>query len=349
MPVTSQSFGSFAKGDVTLYSLTSDVGVRADVMNYGAALVSLCTPDRNGNLSNIVLGYDRLEDYLTDKNYIGVIVGRYANRIANGSFMLDSRNFDLPNNDGENHLHGGVDGFDKRLWQAMVRQDANGCGVKFTLDSPHLDQGYPGNLTVGIEYWLTHDGMLSIFLTAETDRVTVVNLASHSYFNLSYNERIDGHRIRLFASSYTPVDKDLIPTGVISPVAGSPFDFRAEKEVGIDLTGSHPQLVLAGGFDHNFVVDGPPGTLRPVADVSDPGSGRQILISSTQPGVQFYTGNMLAGKFKPHAGLCLETQHFPDSPNRSSFPSTLVFPEEPYAETIEYRFSVTSEEVNVGV
>ena len=325
MPIPSRPFGSSAKGPVTLYTLESANGVGVDIMNYGATLVSLRTPDGDGNLKDIILGHDRLEDYLSDRNFLGAIVGRYANRIANASFMLDDQKYDLPANDGPNQLHGGAEGFDKALWNPAPYQDAGGCGVRLALNSPHLDQGYPGVLDVEIDYRLTVDGTLSIAMTATTDRPTVVNLASHAYFNLTDEDNIAGHRLKLFASSYTPVDDSLIPTGDLSPVDGTAFDFRTKKAMTRD-------------YDHNFVVDGTPGTLRPVAYVCDPVSGRRLRVSSTQPGVQFYTGNNLTGAFQPRAGFCLETQHFPDSPNRPDFPSVRVDPDHPYKETIEYRF-----------
>ncbi len=342
MPITSRLFGTSPAGDVTLFSLKSGSGVCANIINHGAALVSLLTPDRHGALKNIVLGHNQLEDYQAERGYLGAIVGRYANRIANACFSLDGQQYVLPVNNAPNHIHGGPKGFDKVLWQATAYENASGCGVRLTYASPHLDQGYPGALQAGVDYYLAADGILSITLTASSDRPTIVNMTTHSYFNLSNDETILGHRLKLYARAYTPVDKYLIPTGDVADVAGTPFDFRAPKVIGADLSADHPQLALSGGFDHNFIVDGTPGELRPVAEVSDPGSGRVVSVSSTQPGVQFYTGQNLPRQFAPHSGLCLETQHYPDSPNQASFPTTLIQPGVPYRERIEYRFNVFS-------
>lgn len=337
MSVTSRPYGNTRQGPVTIFSIQSKNRVSVDIINYGATLVSLRVPTRDGGLKNVVLGYERLEDYMTDKNYLGAIVGRYANRIANGCFSIHDKNYKTPRNDGSHHLHGGPNGFNTALWNATAIEEIGKSGVQLNLHSPHLDQGYPGNLDVSVIYWLSDEGVLSIEMKATTDRPTVVNLTSHAYFNLSDKDDICDHRLKLFSSSYTPVDDGLIPTGNISPVAATPFDFRSEKTIGTDITADHPQLQVAGGYDHNFVIDGTSGNLRPVAKAGDPVSGHQLLISSTQPGVQFYSGNNLTGRFRPRAGFCLETQHFPNSPNQPPFPSVLVSPEKPYYEKIEFR------------
>jgi aldose 1-epimerase len=338
MAVKIRPFGAVTEGQVARYEMTSNAGVTVAIMNYGATLVSLNSPDRQGDFRNIILSHDRLDDYLSDGNFLGVIVGRYANRIAGAAFSLAGTEFSLPANDGRNHLHGGPGGFHRKLWQAEIGQADTGSEVRLSLTSPHLDQGYPGNLTSQVTYRLSDDGTLAITMTATSDRPTVVNMTNHSYFNLSGTENILDHRLRLDCSAFTPGDEGLIPTGDIFTVENTPFDFRQTKAIGLDLQDEHPQLNVAGGYDHNFVVDGAPGKLRPVAELSDPHSGRQVAIRSTQPGVQFYTGNNLVGPFQRHGGLCLETQHFPDSPNQPAFPSTEIGPEKPYREIIEYRF-----------
>jgi aldose 1-epimerase len=343
MRATSRPFGSSPKGPVTLYTIESDCGISARIMDYGATLVSLRSPDKNGGVRNIVLGFDCLEDYLADDNFLGVIVGRFANRIANASFELRGQRYDLPANNGINHIHGGPGGFDKALWTSSLVQDSDGCGVKLVLNSPHLDQGYPGNLDVRVDYRLAADGTFSINFTATPDQATFVNMTSHTYFNLSLEKGISGHHLKLFASVFTPVGKGLIPTGQFAQVEGTPFDFRTQKSIDFDQMEKDPQLAIANGYDHNFAIDGVPGSLRPVARVWAPDSGRTLLVSSTQPGVQFYSGNNLGGIFKPQNGFCLETQHFPDCPNQPSFSSALVLPEKPYAEKIEYKFGTEAQ------
>jgi aldose 1-epimerase len=340
MPVTTHSFGNHADGDVSLYELTSDSGISAAIMNYGATLVSLKTPDRESNYRSIVLRHDSVDDYLKDGNFLGAIAGRYANRIAGAAFSLNGKAYKLMANNGDNQLHGGPVGFNKALWRANPYQDAGGSGIRLGHFSPDLDQGFPGNLSVTADYHLSNEGILRLTLGAETDRPTVVNLTSHSYFNLHGQGDVGQHKLKLFADAYTPVGDGLIPTGEIVPVANGSFDFRAAKEIGQDLHDDHPQLVLGGGYDHNFVVADSPGALRAVAEVSEPVTGRRLWLASTQPGVQFYSGNNLSGKFQPQDGFCLETQHFPNSPNQKTFPSTTVLPEKPYQEIIEYRFAV---------
>jgi len=338
MAVKTQQFGTVAGGRVEQYELSSKTGVSTTIMNLGAAVVAINCPDRHGESNNIVLCHERPDDYLSDTNFLGVMVGRYANRIAGSAFELAGTRNELPANDGKNHLHGGPGGFHRKLWQAEIERGDAGSQIRLSLASPHLDQGYPGNLVAQVIYRLTEDGVLTITMTATSDRPTVVNMTNHSYFNLSGTEDILDHRLRLHCGAYTPADDDLVPTGDIVSVANSPFDFRQAKPVGQDLQNDHPQLKRAGGYDHNFVVDAAPGNLRPVAELSDPLSGRQVIIRSTQPGVQFYTGNNLTSPFQRHGGLCLETQHFPNSPNQPNFPSTVIGPEKAYREVIEYRF-----------
>jgi len=316
MPVQVTPFGNSA----SLYTLEGG-GVRATVTNFGAALVSLYHPDG----TDVVLGFDDVAGYRADDQFIGVIVGRYANRIAGGRFELDGETWQLPRNDGLNHLHGGPDGFGRRMWEAHV--DEANTSVCFRLISPHLDQGYPGRLSVCASYQLTADGRLLVTLDATADRPTIVNLASHAYFNLAGGGDVLGHTLKLHAHQYTPADSALIPTGDIVEVAGTPFDFRAPRP-------------FDGDLDTNFVVDGDPGNLRPVAEACDPVSMRCLRVRATAPGVQVYGGqNLGAGKhFSPHEGLCLEAQYFPNSPNQPEFSTPLIDQDHPYHEVVEYRF-----------
>lgn len=303
-----------------LYELEGG-GVRATVSNFGAALVSLYHPDG----TDVVLGFDDVADYRADDQFIGVIVGRYANRIAGGQFELDGETWSLPCNDGPNHIHGGPDGFGRRLWEAHVDEDDN--SICLQLVSAHLDQGYPGRLSVSVSYRVTEDGRLVVTLDGTTDRPTIVNLASHAYFNLAGAGNVLGHTLKLHAHLYTPADRALIPTGDIVEVAGTPFDYRDPRP-------------FDGDLDTNFVVDGDPGNLRPVAEVCDPVSMRFLRVRATAPGVQVYGGqNLGAGKrFNAYGGLCLEAQYFPNSPNQPQFASPRIDPDHPYREVVEYSF-----------
>jgi len=286
-------------------------GVRAQVTDYGAALVSLRHPDGTG----LVLGFDDVSGYQRDESFRGVIAGRYANRIAEGRLTLGGKTWVLPCNNGRNHLHGGPEGFGKRFWQAEMDEAA--AAVRFLLISPHLDQGYPGEVTAAVRYAIEDDGRLTLTLSARADRPTVVNLTPHGYFNLAGADDIASHLLRLHCSTFTPVDGDLIPTGEIAEVAGTPFDFRAPRPF-------PPEI------DLNFAVDGEPGTLRPVAEVRDPRSGRTLVVRATAPGVQVYGGG-------GSGGFCVEPQYFPDSPNQPAFAAPVVDPDHPYEETVEYR------------
>jgi aldose 1-epimerase len=336
VPVTSRNFGDSAAGPVTLYKMKNAIGHCAEVMNFGATLVSFWIPNETSENRNIILGYSTFESYKNDPNFLGVIVGRFANRIGNARFEIDHEEYLLQANDGTNQLHGGPNGFDKALWDAKPTEGENYCGVQLTHFSPHLDQGFPGNVQASVEYQLGEDGTLTIYLSATTDQLTVMNMTSHSYFNLSGAPDILGNEVILYASSYTPIDDTLIPTGEVRSVNGTVFDFRKSKTISDGIDADDTQIKIAGGYDHNYVVDGSPGMLRPVAEIRDPITSNTLLVSSTQPGVQFYTGNNLTGDFKKYAGLCIETQHFPDSPNKPEFPTTLLNPKAEYSETIKY-------------
>ena len=336
--------------------LESDAGARARLINYGATLVSLEIPDREGQLADVVLGFDDLERYRGPHPHFGSIVGRFANRIAGGRFELDGRAFALATNAGPNHLHGGAVGFGRVIWQSEPIRDANASGVVFQYRSDDGEEGYPGNLDVVVSYRLTHDNELWIDYEAHTDATTIVNLTHHSYFNLADGGAGDilGHGLQLMANQYTPVDKSAIPTGELAAVDGTPMDFREMREIGSrigEITGD------PGGYDHNFVLDksdlarsslsNADCELTLAAVVSDPISGRVMEIHTSEPGIQFYTSNSLNGEwigkgntvYRRHAALCLETQHFPDSPNHPAFPSTRLAAGERYSQTTVHRFS----------
>ncbi|HUK01190.1 MAG TPA: aldose epimerase family protein [Steroidobacteraceae bacterium] len=341
-------FGHAGSQQVDLYTLSNAHGIELQVMTYGATIVSLKTPDRAGRLQNIVLGFDSLEPYLAGVPYFGATVGRYANRIAQGRFELEGKRYELPRNDGPNTLHGGLRGFDKRIWTAEPLPVPKGVALRLTYVSVAGEQGYPGTLTAHVTYRLGDDDALTIEYQARTSAATPVNLANHAYFNLSGDPRgtILQHVLEISASRFTPVDAHLIPTGELKSVAGTPFDFREPQSIGSRISADDEQLRLGHGYDHNWVLDRKrSGELAPAAVLSDPASGRVLEIRTTQPGVQFYSGNFLDGKpagsgsaFAYRSGLCLETQHFPDSPNEPSFPSTILQPGQTYRETTVLSF-----------
>jgi aldose 1-epimerase len=327
---------------VEIYKLTNAHGIEARVMTYGATLVSLTAPDRSGHFKNIVLGFDSLAPYLAGVPYYGATVGRYANRIANGSFTLDGKTYQLAKNDGPNTLHGGKRGFDKRIWKAELLPASGGAGVRMTLVSAAGEEGYPGELTVQATYRLDEKDNLEIEYRATTTAPTPVNLANHAYFNLTGDPTVPvlDHVLTIHADRFTPVDATLIPTGELRPVAGTPFDFTTAHAVGARIADQDEQLRLGRGYDHNWVLNESPSGMALAAVVTDPGSGRSLEVRTTQPGVQFYTGNFMDGKpaaaggsvYAHRTGLCLETQHFPDSPNQPKFPSTILRPGQRYVQ-----------------
>lgn len=327
--------------------LTNGHCLEAKVIAYGGILTSLRVPDRNGNLGNVVLGFNNLEDYQTRNPFFGAIIGRYGNRIGNAKFTLDGVQYTLPVNDGPNSLHGGAKGFDKQTWTV---QDSTDNSVTLTYLSKDGEQGYPGNLSVKNVYTLTDNNELRIEYTATTDKPTVVNLTNHSYFNLCGNGAgsVYDHIVTINADRYTPVNDTLIPTGELAPVEGTPFDFRLPRLVGAGLRSAHPQIVRARGYDHNFVVNRSEGdSLALAARVYDPTSGRIMEVFTTEIGVQFYTANFIdatlvgssGGMYRQGDAFCLETQHFPDSPNKPEFPSTVLRPGETYHSVTVYKFS----------
>jgi aldose 1-epimerase len=350
-PITIRPFGTLPDGRrAELYVLTNRGGMQASIATYGGILTALTAPDRWGRLNDVVLGFDRLEPYLARHPYFGAIVGRYANRIAKGSFILDGKRFSLATNNNENHLHGGIIGFDKVLWRAEPRSAANGPQVELAYVSLDGEEGYPGRLEVTVSYTLIHDNALRIDYRATTDKPTPVNLTNHSYFNLAGQGGGDvlEHRVSIEADRLTPVDSGLIPTGELRSVEGTAMDLRAPIAIGSRIDAEDEQLRLAGGFDHNWVLNKPEAELSLAARVSEPTTGRVMEVLTREPGVQFYTANFLDGSlsgkdgvvYRRRCALCLETQHFPDSPNRPEFPSTILRPGDLYETTTIYRFSV---------
>lgn len=345
-----QPFGTDDDGsEVLLYTLENRHGLRVSITNYGGIVTRLHVPDRHGEFADVVLGHDSLASYLAGHPYFGAIVGRYGNRIAKGRFELDDIEYQLATNNGENHLHGGLRGFDKAVWEARPYADSAEAGLELSYVSADGEEGYPGRLSVTVTYALTDADQLRIEYTAETDAPTVLNLTHHGYFNLAGHNSGDilNHELALAASRFTPVDSGLIPTGELAPVAGTPFDFRDPTAIGGRIAGADPQLRYGGGYDHNFVIDDYDGTLRYAAGVYEPVSGRLMEVYTTEPGIQFYSGNFLDGSdmgkggtaYGLRAGFCLETQHFPDSPNKPGFPSTVLRPGEVHLSTTIYQFS----------
>ncbi|MGO9084992.1 MAG: aldose epimerase family protein [Candidatus Sulfotelmatobacter sp.] len=347
--VQQQPFGTRDGRPVNLYTLTNSHGVEVRVMNYGGIILSIRVPDRQGQLADIVLGHETLEGYIPNPPYLGAVVGRYANRIANGKFTLDGKTYTLPQNDGTNTLHGGLKGFDKVTWDAEPLKGKT--GVAFSYLSKDGEEGFPGNLKVKVTYTLTDANALVIDYEATTDKATPINLSQHSYFNLAGegNGDILNHEIMLNADRFTPVDKNLIPTGELRPVKGTPLDFTTSTRVGARIDDNYDQLTLAHGYDHNWIINrnADDEGLVLAARVYEPTSGRVLEVSTTQPAVQFYTGNFLDGTvtgkhghiYKRRYGLCLETQHYPDSPNHPDFPSTILRPGETFRQKTVFKFS----------
>ena len=340
--VTQQDFGQADGKAVYLYTLTNKNGAAVKITNYGGIVTSWVAPDKKGNASSIVLGFDSLSGYLAKPPYFGALVGRYGNRIANGKFKIGDSSYTLATNNGKNHLHGGLKGFDKVVWDASMVDSV--AALTLTYTSKDGEEGYPGNLKVTVVYTFSDDNELGIEYSAETDKPTVLNLTNHSYFNLtgSVENTILQHSLTINADAYTPVDSTLIPTGVLQPVKGTAFDFTSPAVIGSRIAS------VPGGYDHNYVLNSKDGSLQLAAVLADSVSGRKLEVYTTQPGMQFYTGNFLDGSIKTsdgkaigkNAALCMETQHFPDSPNQPSFPSTLLKPGEKYHTVTKYKLSL---------
>jgi len=347
--IKNQAFGTVPEGPVDLYTMTNSRGMEVRAMNYGGIIVSLRVPDKKGVLADVVLGFDALDAYLNNKPYFGAIIGRYANRIAKGKFALDGVEYRLARNNGMNSLHGGLKGFDKVLWHGEQFENNHGIGVVFTYTSKDGEEGYPGNLKTTVTYTLTDQNELQIEYEATTDKATPVNLTNHSYFNLAGegNGDILKHELMLDADRFTLVDSTLIPTGELPSVARTPFDFTKPTAIGERIDANNEQLAIAHGYDHNFVLNRKSSRLELAGRVHEPQTGRVLEVYTTEPGIQFYTGNFLDGTitgknehaYKKRAALCLETQHFPDSPNHSHFPSSILKPELIYHSRTVYNFS----------
>lgn len=341
--ISKKPFGTLNDGrNADLYILTNANDMEVHITNYGGIVTAIKTPDKDGNIENVVLGFDSLKKYLGDDPYLGAIVGRYANRIADGTFTLDGKKYTLAKNNGDNHLHGGIKGFDSVLWDAEMMDDGS---LKLSYLSEDGEEGYPGNLDVRVTYSLTDDNGLHIEYEATTNQATPVNLTNHSYFNLSGNPEatILDHQLKINADRYTPVNDELIPTGEIQPVEGTPFDFTEFHRVGARID------QVEGGYDHNYVLNqAASDSLFHAATLYSPESGREMKVLTIEPGIQFYSGNFLDGSLKgpdgtpfvQHAALCLETQHFPNSPNEPEFPSTILRPDEKYHTVTVYQFSI---------
>ncbi|MFO7973572.1 MAG: aldose epimerase family protein [Candidatus Hydrogenedentota bacterium] len=337
------------EGKADIYTLTNANGMEAQITNYGGIVTSLRVPDANGELADVVLGYPSIEGYIENPSYFGCLVGRFGNRIAKGKFTLDGKEYSLAANDGPNHLHGGVKGFNKVLWKAtpVGREDA--VGLKLTYVSPNGEEGYPGTLKTTVHYWLTNANELEIVYEAVTDKPTPINLTHHGYFNLDGQGTGDilDHVMMINADRYTPVDETLIPIGELASVDGTPFDFTKPTPIGERINADHEQIKRGGGYDHNFVLNSKDGSLALAARVVAPESGRVMEVYTTQPGVQFYAGNFLDGTitgkqgkvYEKRYGFCLETQHFPDSPNQPDFPSCILEPGDKYYQKTVYRFT----------
>lgn len=349
--VTKEPFGTLPDGGTAeAYTLANSTGMRVRILTYGGIIQSIEVPDRAGRLANVTLGFDNLTDYLERNPYFGTITGRCANRISGGRFTLDGVTYQLAQNRGPSHLHGGVAGFSHRVWTASPFDDATGVGLNLTYTSPDGEEGYPGTLTTTVRYALTEDDEIRIDYHAVTDAPTIVNLTNHAYINLAGegSGSILDHVLELNADRYTPVDDDVIPTGEIAPVEGTPLDFRKPTGIGARIRQAHPQLVLAQGYDHNFVLATSGDAPELAARLSEPISGRIMSVYTTEPGIQFYAGNFLDGTltgpsgrvYRQSDGLALETQHFPDAPNRPEFPSIVLRPGDEYRSTTVMAFSV---------
>jgi aldose 1-epimerase len=349
-PVTTAIFGKLPDGrNVRKFTLANATGASIQAIEYGATITSLCMPDRNGKIQDVVLGYDSLQGYVDGTFYFGAIVGRYGNRIGKGQFQLDGKQYQLTVNNGENHLHGGKVGFNKVFWEGKILTDAAAPSIQFQYVSRDGEEGYPGTVTLKVTYTLTDKNELRITYEGTTDKPTILNPTQHSYFNLTGDptQTILNHMLKIEADSITPVDKGLIPTGMLLNVAGTPMDFRSATEIGLRINEPNEQLQFGQGYDHNWVLQGNSGQVRKAAELFDPKSGRLLTVLTDQPGLQFYSGNFLDGtavgkngiSYKLRTGLCLETQAFPDTPNKPLFPQVTLKPGQVYHQTTIYQFS----------
>ena len=348
--IEKSEFGKTEDGTtIEQYSLKNANGVELKVITYGGRITSLKVPNKDGKLENIVLNFDDIRDYEKDNPFFGALIGRYGNRIANGKFTLEGKEYKLATNDGKNHLHGGVNGFDRVVWTAEPMEIEKGLTIKLTYNSKDGEEGYPGNLGVEVVYTLTNDNAVEVSYNATIDKATIVNLTQHAYFNLTgdFSKDILNHLVLIAADAYLPVDETLIPTGEIRNVEGTPFNFNTSKKIGQDINAENEQLKRGKGYDHCWVLNGKKGDMRLVASAYDETSGRFMEIFSEEPAIQFYTGNFLdgtlpipnGGTYGHRTGFCLETQHYPDSPNQADFPSTVLLPGETYKTKTTFKFS----------
>jgi aldose 1-epimerase len=349
--IMKENFGTMPDGKkADLYTLTNSNGLIAKITNYGCIVTELHVPDRNGKIDDVVLGYDSLDDYIKETPYFGAVVGRYGNRIAKGKFTLNGQEYTLAVNNDKNHLHGGIVGFDKVLWHAEAMHSDDGPALKLSYISPDGEEGYPGNLSCTVIYTLTNNDELMISYEARTDKATPINLTQHSYFNLEGHNAGDilDHEIMINADHFTPVDSTLIPTGELKPVKDTPMDFKTSTAIGARIDQDDQQLEFGGGYDHNWVLNNKNGDFALACSVYEPKTGRVMDTYTTEPGMQFYAGNFLDGSnvgkndavYNHRNGFCLETQHFPDSPNQPDFPSVILEPGKKYQQLTAYRFSV---------
>ncbi|MGK5065081.1 aldose epimerase family protein [Janthinobacterium sp. LB3P112] len=346
--VTQAPFGILPDGQhVSAFTLTNRQGMQVKVLDFGTIISAIHVPDRDGNFADVVLGFERIEPYLANSAFLGAVIGRFGNRIAEGRFSLDGKDYQLAVNNAPNHLHGGNQGFHQVMWQAEPFTRDDTVGITFTRSSPHGEDGYPGKLDVTVVYELDNDNALSLRYHAVTDQATPVNLTNHSYFNLAGQGTILGHEVTINADRYLPVDAGSIPTGELAHVSGTPFDLRQSTVIGDSIDLPHEQIRIGRGYDHNFVLNQKPGKLLNLAaSVREPVSGRLMQVYTQEPGIQFYSGNFLDGSqhgkqgpIRYRGALCLETQHFPDAPNQSHFPSTILRPGQVYRTQTVYRFS----------
>ena len=347
--IEKEDFGTTPDGEkVDRYTLQNEKGMEVKIITYGGRITSLKAPNKNGEYEDVVLGFDSLKNYTKDNPFFGALIGRYGNRIANGKFTLDGKEYDLAKNDGENHLHGGNKGFDKVIWNAKPLDSTN--SLKLTYTSTDMEEGYPGNLDVTVTYTLNDDNSLDVLYEATTDKKTVINLTQHSYFNLTgdFSNDILSTIVEINADEFIPINKTLIPTGEIQKVAGTPFDFTQPKPIGKDIETKNEQLSRAGGYDHCWVLNNQDTGVRFAASAYDPESGRKLEVYTDEPGLQFYTGNFLdgtlpakgGGTYAKRSGFCMETEHYPDSPNQKDFPSVVLNPGEKYTSRASFKFSV---------
>ena len=344
--ITINDYGTLPTGElVKQYTLVNKEGMSVSILNYGGIITSVKVKNKEGNFENIVLGYDSLENYVDNDPYFGAIIGRVGNRIANGSFTLNGETYNLEVNNGPNHLHGGLKGFDKVVWDVKIQEEQEKVLLHLFYMSAHMEEGYPGNLNTHVTYILDNYNQLSVRYKAQTDRTTIVNLTQHSYFNLSgdFNSTILDHQLQIDADAITTLNQSMIPTGSYTDLTDTPLDFRVLKSIGKDINSSDQQIEIAGGYDHNYVIN-TPSLDSPFAKVIHSNSGRVMEVFTDQPGVQLYTGNFLEAindnYMGKRTGFCLETQHFPDSPNQSNFPSVVLEPGMVYNTTTKFKFSV---------